>query len=61
MQGLRQIKEESCLFTNNDGIFLLFYIDDILIVSRKDRATQASRIRNALLARYKLKDLGELK
>jgi hypothetical protein len=58
--GLRQVKEESCLFTNNNGIFLLFYVDDILMVSRKDCVTQASRIRNALLARYELKDLGEL-
>jgi hypothetical protein len=60
-QGLRQVKEESCLFTNDDGIFLLFYVDDILMVSRKDRASQALRIRNALLARYELKELGELK
>jgi hypothetical protein len=30
------------------------------MVSRKDRATQALRIRNALLARYELKDFGEL-
>jgi len=60
-QGLRQVKEESCLFTNDDGIFLLFYVDDILMVSRKDCETQALRIRNALLARYELKDLGELK
>lgn len=60
-QGLRQVKEESCLFTNDDGIFLLFYVDDILMVSRKDREPQALRIRNALLARYELKDLGELK
>ena len=58
--GLRQIKEESCLFTNDNGIFLLFYVDDILMVSRKDCAQQAASIRNALLARYELKDLGEL-
>jgi len=56
-QGLRQVKEESCLFTDDNGVFLLFYIDDILIVSRKDRVTQTLRIRNALLAQYKLKDL----
>jgi hypothetical protein len=58
--GLRQIKEESCLFTNDNGIFLLFYVDDILMVSRKDCAEQAMAIRQALLARYELKDLGEL-
>src|SRR5437762_2192741 len=61
MQGLRQIKEESCLFTNDDGIFLLFYVDDILMIFRKDRASKTLRIRNALLTRYKLKELGELK
>jgi hypothetical protein len=57
---LRQIKEESCLYTDDNGIFLLFHVDDILMVSRKDRAVQATTIRQALLARYELKDLGEL-
>jgi hypothetical protein len=37
-QGLRQVKEESCLFINDNGIFLLFYVDDILMISRKDCA-----------------------
>jgi hypothetical protein len=58
--GLRQVKEESCLFTNDNGIFLLFYVDDILIISRKDCIEQALAIRKALIARYKMKDLGEL-
>ena len=35
---LQQILEEPCLFTNDDGIFLLFYIDDILLLSCKDRS-----------------------
>lgn len=30
------------------------------MVSQKNRATQAFRIQNALLARYKLKDFGKL-
>ena len=59
--GLRQILEEPCLFTNDDGIFLLFYIDDILLLSRKDRSRQARSIQNALLQTYDMKDLGELK
>jgi hypothetical protein len=58
--GLRQVKEESCLFTNDNGIFLLFHVDDILMVSRKDYAEQALAVRKALIARYKIKDLGEL-
>jgi hypothetical protein len=58
--GLRQVKEESCLFTNDDGVFILFYVDDILLVSRKESSKQAAAVRNALLARYKIKDLGEL-
>ena len=45
---------------NDDGIFLLFYIDDILMLSRRDRTEQAAEIRKALLARYEIKDLGEL-
>ncbi len=47
--GLRQIEEELCLFTNDDGIFLLFYVDDILLLSRKDHSQQAHAIREALL------------
>jgi hypothetical protein len=58
--GLRQVKEESCLFTNDNGIFLLFHVDDILLVSRKDCTGQALTIRKALIARYEVKDLGEL-
>jgi hypothetical protein len=58
--GLKQIKEEPCLFTNDNGIFLLFYINDILLVSRKDCAEQALAIRKALITKYKIKDLREL-
>src|SRR6266480_298198 len=58
---LNSILEEPCLFTNNDGIFLLFYIDNILLLSRKDRSRQARSIQNALLQTYNMKDLGELK
>jgi Reverse transcriptase (RNA-dependent DNA polymerase) len=58
--GLRQVKEKSCLFTNDNGIFLLFHVDDILMVSRKDCAEQALAVRKALIARYKMKDLREL-
>ena len=30
---LQQVEEELCLFTNDNGIFLLFYINDILLLS----------------------------
>src|SRR6266480_2987702 len=59
--GLQQILEEPCLFTNDDGIFLLFYVDDILLLSHKDHSRQARSIQNALLQTYDMKDLGELK
>ena len=58
---LRQIEEEPCLFTNNKGIFLLFYVDDILLMSRKDCSQEAFRIRDALLQEYDMKELGELR
>src|SRR6266480_406730 len=57
---LRQIEEEPCLFTNDDGIFLLFHVDDILMLSRKDRVKEAAAIRTALMEGYEMKDLGEL-
>src|SRR5437773_4585086 len=58
---LRQVEEELCLFTNDDGIFLLFYVNDILLLSRKDRSQQAQIIHDALLRKYEMKDMGELK
>jgi hypothetical protein len=35
-------------------------VDDILIISRKDYVEQALVIRKTLIAKYKIKDLGEL-
>src|SRR5437773_1843800 len=58
--GLRQIEEEYCLFTDNNGIFLLFYVDDILLLSCKDHFQQVHIICEALLQKYKMKDMGEL-
>ena len=35
--GLRPVGGEPCLFTDGDGILILFYVDDIILLSRKDR------------------------
>ena len=35
--GLHQIPGEPCLFTNQNGVILFFYVDDIVIAYRPDQ------------------------
>ena len=55
MLGFRQVEGESHLFTNDNAIFPLFHVDDILLVSRKDYAEQALAIRKALFVICEMK------
>ena len=48
------------MFTTGYGIIIFFYVDDIVMLSRKECASQAQDIRKALLERYEIKNLGEL-
>jgi hypothetical protein len=46
------------LFTDGDGILVFFYVDDIILLSRKERAKQATKLKANLMARYEMRDLG---
>jgi hypothetical protein len=56
--GLRPVGGEPCLFTDGDGILIFFYVDDIILLSRKERAKQAAKLKTDLMARYEMRDLG---
>ena len=42
--GLHQIPGEPCLFTNQNGVILFFYVDDIVIAYRPDQRGSRSII-----------------
>lgn len=43
--GFTNIPEDPCVFINNDGIIVFFYIDDILIASPKPKHAQAAKLK----------------
>ena len=51
--GLEPVNEEPCLFTGN-GVILLIYVDDLLLVYHSDKTQEAEQITYALQAWYKL-------
>ena len=58
--GLMQIPGEPCLFTNGDGVFLFFYVDDIVIAYRPDKTAEMHRYASRLKSIYEIKDLSEM-
>jgi hypothetical protein len=57
--GLRQSTEDPCLFTN-DFIIVLFFVDDFILLSRKEHRDKLEEFRDTLASRYKMRDEGEL-
>lgn len=57
--GLHKVSEDPCLFVNNH-IFLIFFVEDIIIAYRKDDERYADEFERALEARYKLKKMGAM-
>lgn len=58
--GFQPIPEAQCLFTNG-RIIVFFYVDDIVILYHKRHQPEFIQFKQALLAKYEFKDLGELK
>jgi hypothetical protein len=58
--GLRQISEEPCFFVN-DFIFLLFFTDDTITLSRIENRERTLAFKKSLMESFDIKDLGELK
>jgi hypothetical protein len=58
--GLHEISGEPCLFVNDDGIIIFFYVDDIVLLCRPESLPQLYQLRTALMQRYEMRHLGEL-
>jgi hypothetical protein len=58
--GLKEVAGEPCLFTNDGGVLVFFYVDDIVLLCRSAALPQLHKLRQALMQRYEMRDLGEL-
>lgn len=57
--GLQQIPEKPCLFSNG-RIIVFFYVDDIVLLARKEHRKELDQFKYNLTAKYEMRDLGEL-
>ncbi|KAI8662376.1 Reverse transcriptase Ty1/copia-type domain-containing protein [Fusarium sp. Ph1] len=57
--GFQQCKEDQCVFRCGN-IIVFFFVDDIVMMYPKHAADEWEDIHKALMAAYKVKDLGEL-
>jgi Reverse transcriptase (RNA-dependent DNA polymerase) len=58
--GLKEVAGEPCLFINDDGVLVFFYVDDIVLLCRSGALPQLHKLRRALMQRYEMRDLGKL-
>jgi hypothetical protein len=58
--GLRNIPGEPCLFTDDNGIILFFYVDDIVLLYHTTKQKYAQYLKRALQQRFEIRDLGDL-
>jgi Reverse transcriptase (RNA-dependent DNA polymerase) len=57
--GLEEVSGEPCLFTNN-WLILFFYVDDIVVLCRKEHLPRLDEFEKRLEARYEIRSLGDL-
>lgn len=58
--GLYQIPGESCLFINRDGIYLFFYVDDIVFAYRLDKLEEVEEYISQFKKWFEIRDMGQL-
>jgi Reverse transcriptase (RNA-dependent DNA polymerase) len=58
--GLEPIPEEPCLFSNG-RVIVFFYVDDIVLLARKEHREEMEGIKAKLSKKYEMRDLGELR
>jgi hypothetical protein len=58
--GFIEVPGEPCLFINKDGIIIIFYVDDIVLLCRPEAISKLRKLRIALMQRYEMRDLDEL-
>ncbi len=59
--GLRNIPGEPCLFTNDDGVILFFYVDDIVLLYHPTKRDYAQSLKQNLQKYFEIRDLGDLR
>lgn len=59
--GLYQAPGEPCLFTNQNGIILFFYVDDIVIAFRLDQKKNVESLVKRFQGMFEIRDLGPMK
>ena len=57
---IREAAGEPCLFVNDEGIIIFFYVDDIVPLCRPETLPQLRQLRTSLMQKYEMRDLGEL-
>ncbi|KAL1974703.1 hypothetical protein VTN31DRAFT_4907 [Thermomyces dupontii] len=57
--GFRQVLEDECLLTNG-RIIIFFYVDDIVVLSRKEDRDEADSLIHKLSQKYELRAMGDL-
>jgi len=58
--GLKAIPEEPCLWTDGK-VILFFFVDDIVLLARKEHRPEMEALKTKLSAKYEMRDLGELR
>jgi hypothetical protein len=58
-EGFKPLSEHPCLFSN-DRVIVFFYVDDIVLLSRKEDKEELNKITARLMRRYEIRDQGEL-
>ena len=57
--GLQPIPEEPCVFTNG-RVIVFFFVDDIVLLARKNDRKEMEDLKQKLMARYEMRDLGDV-
>jgi hypothetical protein len=58
--GFHHCPDEPCILINNDtGLILFLYVDDLLVIARRDCMNHIAQFKTAVNDKYGIKDLGE--
>ena len=58
--GLEAVSEDVCVY-HDEKILVFFYVDDIIVMFRREDQARFEEVREGLFQAYEMKDLGELK
>ena len=58
--GLTPVPDEPCLFLGQKQLMVFFYVDDIILIYPKHAREEAICLKKDLMARYELRQMGEM-